>query len=258
LAEGGQIPDILQSVEVQIVPLAVADAAYSQAGLPLTPDQIAAGVDGGGKDACQGDSGGPLVVTNPASGELELTGVVSWGIGCARAEFPGMYARVSSFIPFLDEHMGGPPVAVAGDDLTVAPGSTVQLTATGSYDQGFGEIVSYSWRQTTGTPVTLDSATVSDPSFAAPAGNESLEFELTVTDNLGNAATDVVAVNLDSDAPADDPGGAGQTGGTGDSAGDTTTEWTVGGCSTGSGTTGGLLGMLMMLSMFLVRRRGDA
>ncbi|MEM9492412.1 MAG: trypsin-like serine protease [Myxococcota bacterium] len=267
LAENGAAADILQSVEVPIIPLEVADAAYApELGYPLSPDQIAAAVDGGGKDACQGDSGGPLTVLDPTDGEPRLSGVVSWGFGCARAEYPGMYARVSSFVPFLDEHMGGPPVAVAGDDLTVAPGSTVQLTASGSYDQGFGEIVSYSWFQTAGTPVTLDSAAISDPSFTAPTGNESLEFELTVTDNLGNAAIDVVVVNLDSSAPADDPGSADPSGD--DNTGNNTQEQGQGqeqepmpllaGCSTGSGTTGGLLGMLMMLGLFLVRRRGDA
>jgi hypothetical protein len=44
----------------------------------------------GSSDTCQGDSGGPLLV----DGASVLTGVVSWGNGCNRAGFPGIYSRV--------------------------------------------------------------------------------------------------------------------------------------------------------------------
>ena len=41
----------------------------------------------------QGDSGGPMVVGNGNS--WEQVGVVSWGIGCGKAHFPGVYTRVT-------------------------------------------------------------------------------------------------------------------------------------------------------------------
>ena len=53
-----------------------------------------------GKDSCYGDSGGPLVATDEESHYVQI-GVVSWGLGCGRADFEGVYTRVSAFEPWL-------------------------------------------------------------------------------------------------------------------------------------------------------------
>jgi secreted trypsin-like serine protease len=69
--------------------------AYRAAGIRLvTKDSICAGKRG--VDACQGDSGGPLV-RRDAKGRWIQIGIVSWGIGCARPDFPGVYTRVTTF-----------------------------------------------------------------------------------------------------------------------------------------------------------------
>jgi len=61
--------------------------------------QICAGAHGGGRDTCQGDSGGPLMYES--NGQWFLNGVVSYGYQCAVAGYPGIYARVSYYLPWI-------------------------------------------------------------------------------------------------------------------------------------------------------------
>jgi len=72
----------------------------------ITADMLCAGFPVGGKDACQGDSGGPLVARQIYdSDSYTLTGVVSWGYGCASPGLPGIYANVSYFTSWLYDNM---------------------------------------------------------------------------------------------------------------------------------------------------------
>jgi secreted trypsin-like serine protease len=93
--EGGLGSDTLREVQVQYMPQSECEKAYGGS-LLAEEVQLCAGVNGGGKDSCQGDSGGPIV-----AGTNTLVGVVSWGYGCARPEFPGVYSRVSGAVDWI-------------------------------------------------------------------------------------------------------------------------------------------------------------
>ena len=77
------------------------------------------------------------------------------------------------------------PIASAGSPQTVSQGSLVTLVGTGSFSPSGGTIVSYSWVQTSGTPVSLTGANAATPTFTAPTVATSLVFSLTVTDSSG-------------------------------------------------------------------------
>lgn len=96
IREGGPITVILNAVTKPIVSNEECNRAY---GGRITDDMMCAGLPEGGRDACQGDSGGPLLV------DKAVLGVVSWGRGCARPGFPGVYTRVSFFTNWIRENM---------------------------------------------------------------------------------------------------------------------------------------------------------
>lgn len=105
LSSGGQSPEQLQSVQINVINQALCAQRYAYlkslpgySGWPdITARMLCAGIlNVGGKDACQGDSGGPL-----AHNGNVLVGVVSWGFGCADPFYPGVNARVSQFTNWI-------------------------------------------------------------------------------------------------------------------------------------------------------------
>lgn len=125
----GSIPG-LQQVDVPIVPMKTCKQKYSRGNAPLASGlndelQLCAGRVEGGCDACQGDSGGPLAVFD-ADRNLVQIGVVSFGIGCARADFPGVYTRLSVFQDWMVSE--GAEFTRSTDGLTVfAEGSAAAI-----------------------------------------------------------------------------------------------------------------------------------
>lgn len=69
----------------------------------------------GKRDACQGDSGGPLMWNNQQHSSPLLAqeekwyqlGLVSFGHGCANKQFPGVYTRISYYMPWILKIVNG-------------------------------------------------------------------------------------------------------------------------------------------------------
>ncbi len=94
LSENGSSPNVLNEVNVSLVKSKKCKAIYKG---EIFPGMICASAKG--KDSCQGDSGGPLFK------DTKLIGLVSWGNGCAKPNYPGVYTKVSNYINFINENM---------------------------------------------------------------------------------------------------------------------------------------------------------
>eukprot|EP00069_Balaena_mysticetus_P019459 bmy_12267T0 len=94
----GQQAGVLQEARVPIISSDVCNGPDFY-GNQIKPKMFCAGYPEGGIDACQGDSGGPFVCEDSISRtpRWRLCGIVSWGTGCALAQKPGVYTKVSDF-----------------------------------------------------------------------------------------------------------------------------------------------------------------
>ncbi|WP_330263990.1 serine protease [Streptomyces griseorubiginosus] len=96
---GGDYARSLRAARVHVMSDTRCQEAYpgTAEGTYRADSMLCAGEERGGRDSCQGDSGGPLVAQG------KLIGLVSWGNGCGRPGWPGVYTRVSNVMRTLDQ-----------------------------------------------------------------------------------------------------------------------------------------------------------
>lgn len=104
----GKSSKVVLEVEMPIVDRAICNGADSYNG-DIGKQEICAGLMGvGGKDTCQGDSGGPLFAKGSTGAFDTQVGVVSWGNGCGKANYPGVYARLGTLGAWVRSQIGTP------------------------------------------------------------------------------------------------------------------------------------------------------
>jgi len=87
--EGGDDANTLQLAQVRVMSNRDCRRNFGYSNSQITDSMICANNrnNNGQIDSCQGDSGGPLACDG------RIHGAVSWGVGCAQPDFPGIYAR---------------------------------------------------------------------------------------------------------------------------------------------------------------------
>ncbi|KAF2881790.1 hypothetical protein ILUMI_24385 [Ignelater luminosus] len=121
--ESGIVSETLLAAEVDIIEFSKCQEMYNKDNMTLVEGMLCAGHEKGETDACQGDSGGPLVCDGL------LTGVVSTGAGCGEPDFPGIYADVAKYLPWVNSHV------VSTQTTTITNEETTYLTETEADDK---------------------------------------------------------------------------------------------------------------------------
>lgn len=204
-AEGGDQQRYLLEADVPFVSDADCLASYpDDEGWGFVGDiELCAGYADGGIDSCQGDSGGPLFREDD-EGEPVQVGIVSWGNGCARPDFPGVYTQVSAVAAAIEktaELRTEPVVDTAPAETTIDTPVQIELTGTDPegdelefkvYAPEFGEL-----------------AYTDDPNVLTYSPAEGFEgddsFFVVANDGTIDSAPALVTVTVEGKAPSPSP-----------------------------------------------------
>ncbi|XP_050555471.1 trypsin 3A1-like [Spodoptera frugiperda] len=80
--------DIVRRVRVPVMAHEICKSLPLMNYKTITPRMFCGGYLNGSKDSCQGDSGGPAILHG------KLVGLVSFGVGCAMKDQPGVYSNI--------------------------------------------------------------------------------------------------------------------------------------------------------------------
>ena len=176
----------LRAATVQILS-SPTDPKCGEYGTSFAPgNHVCAGIPQGGVDACQGDSGGPLTVA--VNGSPLLAGIVSSGNGCADPKFPGLYTRVSSFLPWLRQYVAlpqSPPGSPTGVEVKALQGGRAFVSWAAPVNDGGVEIAYSAASSSDGRTCTSKETTCVVTGLTI---GSSYTFTVTASNSIGQSA----------------------------------------------------------------------
>uniref|UniRef100_A0A8B9FR09 Peptidase S1 domain-containing protein n=1 Tax=Amazona collaria TaxID=241587 RepID=A0A8B9FR09_9PSIT len=101
LSPSGLMAKHLQKAAVNVIGDQACKKFYP---VQISSRMLCAGFPQGTVDSCSGDAGGPLACKEP-SGKWFLAGITSWGYGCARPYFPGVYTKVTAVQGWIAQNL---------------------------------------------------------------------------------------------------------------------------------------------------------